>query len=538
MGSLLSILLAIGVLALREGGVESGLVAGWAAAPLVLLPYVLGARARAALLAGRFAAAERWQRAGAFAPAVCYAAAVCGLGWVSALERWFGRELSFLEWPRLEVLLCFAPFVLYELAGIDARARLSSSDAGRRARLRAFQSRMFLASLLPLVAYTGISAAVGAREHLRVEIEEIGLWHAAFGALLLGLLVLALPLLLAWALDTTRIPEGPLRALFESVGRAAGFRARELLVWNTGGNMANAAIVGLGARTRIVLFSDALLAQLEPRELAAVYAHEIAHARKNHVPIFVAWVLAFFLGGDLLAHALFPGSEWLAAALLLVSMGGWFLLFGWLSRRYELEADLYAIALLRDTQAMVSALERVGGALRDVASWRHFSTARRVEFLERAEREPGLEQRFQARLRRWSIAGVLLFLLAGAIEGRRLFEDYGGDRLRAHLRLGEYAAAGERAAALPDLEPELRALVERARSIGHPVQDPGELEALARAALARGERQAGLEYLQLGALRGRKELGLVALALVDRAQALPPGLARAWQSELARVAPQ
>jgi Peptidase family M48 len=287
-----------------------------------------------------------------------------------------------------------------------------------------------------------------------------------------------------------------------------------------------------------VLFSDALLAQLDAHELAAVYAHEIAHARRHHVPIFVAWVLAFFLGGDLLAQALFPGSEWLAAALLLASMGAWFLLFGWLSRRYELEADLFAIALLRDTGAMVSALERVGGSLRDVASWRHFSTARRVEFLERAAREPALARSFQARLRRWSIAGVLLFLVAGALEGRRLVQDYGGDRLRAHLRLGEYAAAQERAAALPELAPELRALVARGSSIGHAPRDAGELEALARAAIARGELQAGVEFLQLGALRGRKELGLVAQALVDRAQALPPELARAWQAELARAAPQ
>jgi Zn-dependent protease with chaperone function len=516
MGSLLSILLALGVLVLREYGVESGLVAGWAAAPLALAPYALAGLARAALLRGRFRAAERWQRIGALAPVLAFAAAVCGLGWVAALEGWLGHRLSFFEWPTLDVLLCLAPFVLYELAGIDARARLSTPDGARRARLRAFQARMFLASLLPVAVYAAISSAVGQSERLRVEIEEIGVWHAGFGAALLGLLVLTLPFLLAWALDTTRVPEGPLRSLLAEVARAAGFRAREILVWNTGGNMANAAIVGLGPRTRIVLFSDALLAQLDARELCAVYAHEIAHARAHHVPIFVAWVLAFFLGGDLLAQALFPHSEWLAGALLLGSMGAWFLLFGWLSRRYELEADLYAIALLGDTGAMVSALERVGGGLRDVASWRHFSTARRVEFLERAAREPALARGFRARLRRWSQAGLLLFLVAAGLEGRRVLDGYGADRLRAHLRLGEYAAAQVRAAASGDLDPELRALVQRGSSIGHDVREPGELESLARAAQVRGDSRAALEYLQLGALRGSPELGEQALALAAR----------------------
>lgn len=506
MGPLFTILLALCALVLREYGVESGYVAGWAAAPLVLLPYACAEIARRALLRGRFRAAERWQRLAGLAPALAFGAAVCGLGWVSALEGWLGHGLSFFEWPKLDVLLCFAPYVLYELAAIDARARLSTSPGPRRGRLRVFQARMFLAALLPLVAYVGISAAVGANEGLRIAIEEIGLWHALYAGALLLLLILTLPLLLELALDTSRVPEGPLRELFAGVARAAGFRAREILVWNTGGNMANAAIVGLGARTRVVLFSDVLLAQLDGRELCAVYAHEIAHARRHHVPIFVAWVLGFFLGGDLLAQALFPGSEWLAGSLLIGAMVAWFLLFGWLSRRYELEADLYAIALLGDTSAMVSALEHVGGALRDLASWRHFSTARRVEFLERAAREPELARRFLRRLHVWSLCGVLLFVLVGGIEGRRLLQSYGVDRARAQLRLGEYTRIREFAPDETASAPELGALLARAHSIGHDVADAGELEGRANASLLRGDPQAALEYLQLAVLRGRADL--------------------------------
>ena len=522
MGSILSIFLALGVLVLREYGVDSGFVAGWAVLPLALSCYLPASLARASLARGSFAAGERWQRLLGLTPALAFAAAVCGCGWVSALEGWLGHRLSFFEWPDLDALLCLAPFVFYELVAIDARARLSSASGARRARLRAFQARMFLATLLPLAAYVGISAAIGTSPRLRVGVEEIGAWHAAYAAGLLALLVLTLPFLLAWALDTAHLPAGPLRALFREVAQAAGFRARAILVWNTGGNLANAAIIGLGERTRIVLFSDVLLAQLGARELAAVYAHEIAHARKNHVPIFVAWVLAFFLGGDLLAHALFPHDEWLAGAVLLVSMGAWFVLFGWLSRRYELEADLFAIALLGDTDAMISALEGVGGALRDLASWRHFSTARRVEFLGRCRREPELAARFLVRLRRWSLTGVLLFLVALSFESARLAQDYGTDRLRAHLRLGEYAAAGARAAQIPELAPELRALVQRASSIGHDAAQAKEFESLARAALARDDAQAALEYLQLGALCGHAELGEQARELAARLAPRPP----------------
>jgi len=117
---------------------------------------------------------------------------------------------------------------------------------------------------------------------------------------------------------------------------------------------------------------------------------------------------------------------------------------------------------------------------------------------------------------------VLLFVLVVALEGRRIGREYGSDRLRAQLRLGQYAGAQEQARALPQLSPELRALVLRAGSIGHDVADAGELEALAHAALAREDAQAALELLQLGALRGRADLGREALELAARLAPRPP----------------
>ncbi len=542
MGPLLSILLALGALALREYEVDSGWRAAWAAPLLVLVPYFLAAQARGAALRGKFRAADRWQRAITLAPAACFALALCVFGWTSELESWFGRRLSFFDWPRLEVLAVLVPFAVYEIAALDARVRLLAHTSPARARLRSFQLRLLAAALVPLLLYVLISAAVGARESWRVRIDEVGLWHALYAGALLVLLVLALPLLLARTLDTQRVPDGPLRELFDAVAARARFRAREIYVWNTGGNMANAAIIGLGARSRIVLFSDLLLTQLDARELAAVFAHEIAHAKRHHVPLFGCWVLAFFLGGDLLSRTLFAQEEWLAAGALLVVLGGWFAFFGWLSRRCELEADLFAIQLLGDPGAIISALERVGGQLRDVASWRHFSTARRVEFLARAAGDPAFTRRFLRRLRLWTRAGVLLFALALVFEGRRLAHEFEPDQLRADLRLGQYASAAERAPRIEGLDPALARLVERARSLQGAEAGAAELEAAARAALARDELAEALEYLQLGALRGREDLAEIALALASpRAHALDPALAQSWAAELARagrLAPQ
>lgn len=542
MGPILSILLALGALALREYGVESGWRAPWIALPLALAPYFVAAQARGAALRGKFKASERWQRVLTLAPAACFALAVCGAGWASFIEGWIGRPVSFFEWPRFEALLVLAPFALYEAAAIDARVRLVAHGGAARGRLRAFQLRLFAAALLPLVAFVLVSAAVGSSESWRVRIEEVGLWHTLYAGVLLLALLVALPFVLAFTLDTQRVGEGPLRQLLEAVAARAGFRSRGVYLWNTGGNMANAAIVGLGARTRIVLLSDLLLELLDGRELAAVFAHEIAHARRRHVPVFAAWVLAFFLGGDLLARSLFPGEEWLAASVLLAALGAWFLFFGWLSRRCELEADLFASELLGDPGAIVSALERVGGQLRDVASWRHFSTARRVAFLERAAADPRFARRFQRKLKLLARLGVLSCAAVLALEGWRLVGERGNEELRADLRLGRYDQARERLDALARPDAELARLVARTRALEGGSVEIDELERAARAALLADEFQAGVELLELAALRGRAELGELARALLaPEEHALDPELARSWAAELAhasRLAPR
>ena len=74
--------------------------------------------------------------------------------------------------------------------------------------------------------------------------------------------------------------------------------------------------------------------------------------------------------------------------------------FSFVSRRMELEADLYA-ATMSGTGPFVSALERIsfhGGQPRDASSWRHFSIARRTGFLIACEADPAFRERFRRRM--------------------------------------------------------------------------------------------------------------------------------------------
>lgn len=489
MGSLGHVVLALAILAAAEAGFGADLAPAWLLVLFAPLPYVLAHLAERAYLGGRFRAGEWLHRALGASPIALYALAIWTLGWRSAVARWTGAEVSLLAWPDLAVLLLLAPWLLLELVALHARARFFVAAAERDAWL-GFQARMLVAGLVPVLLYVLAASLVGASEETRVAVEEIGVYHAAFAGALLVVLALVLPFLLEHVWETAPLPEGAQRASVLALARDAGFGTPRLRVWRTGNQVANAAIVGLTSKSRTVLFSDQLLAQLPPRELAAVFAHEMGHAVRAHVPLFVAWVLVAFLFGDLAAQTFFADEPLLAGLVLLAFLAAWFVGFSWLSRRCELQADLHALDLLGETHTLIAALERVGGRLRDVAGWRHFSIAERVRFLEHAQADPSVAARLHGTIRALRAVGVALLVVALALHALRLAGDLPADRVRADLRLGDYASAASRAERVDDLDPALARAARLAGTLGADGVEVERVEREARAAEARGDRAA------------------------------------------------
>jgi len=444
MGYLGSILFALASLGLVEGLELDPVPRPLAVLVLLPLPHLVGLLERRAALAGRFGWAARAARLGRAVPVLGQVLAVGLFGWQASLEIVFDAELSLFQWPHPALLLALAPFVVLTLLTIDAEARASAAGHGPRPGLRSFQARMFLTGLGPICAYVLVAALLGASELLRIGVEEVALWSLAFTGALLLTFVVALPRFLRATWDTSPLTDGPQRELLDRVASLANFRCRELLVWNTGGLMANAAIVGLFPAGRRVFFTDALLRQLGPRQLAAVYAHEIGHAKRYHVLLFLLWALAFFAVLDAGLTWVEPQDGTLALALAVAGLSLWLLAFGWLSRRVELEADLFCLELLRDGIGITSALQSVAPSAHNRNSWRHFSTSRRIAFLNRAALEPEVGRRLTRRLRGAAALGLVLFLVTAGWRLAGFTEDYAGERTLVDLRLGRYATAETR----------------------------------------------------------------------------------------------
>lgn len=137
---------------------------------------------------------------------------------------------------------------------------------------------------------------------------------------------------------------------------------------------ANAFFTGFGRTKRIALF-DTLLKNHSREEVLAVLAHEIGHCKRRHVPKQIALSLAttglMFLVLHFALHdprlcAAFgvaqPTVAWGLAffAVLFQPLGLVLGLFsGWLSRRFEFEADAFAKAAMASPKPLADALTRL-----------------------------------------------------------------------------------------------------------------------------------------------------------------------------------
>lgn len=327
----------------------------------LLLIAVSSGLCRMAAARGREAAAQG-DLAGAAA-----AARLIGLwpllAWIAALQffawgPWVTQHIPRVLWmvPLLVVLLpagalfAAAWIARAEVEGAVARTRgLLPRTEGPGAAVRAGLKRNALI-LLPILLITGVAEALHVAGELGVAwarsaalwVENLPLLQLALYAGLFLLLVPFLPAIVARATRARPLAPGPLRERLEAAARAIRLDYRDLYVWDTGGRIVNALVVGFG-RTRRILITDRLLADLPEEEVEAVFLHEAGHAKRRHLPLYLVIFLTVALWLDavqapLLAIGLSP-----FLILLLHLAFFWFVLLGLISRRFEREADLFAV---------------------------------------------------------------------------------------------------------------------------------------------------------------------------------------------------
>jgi len=340
--------------------------------------------------------------------------AILGGGWVGAVRGAIG------DVPAVDELIAISPFIAvlvlswWTWSGIERRLReatlLRRLDSGLDVRPIPMRGTMVWYSvrhnvlfvLVPIALLMGWAETVLLVANAAVQPEpaawvawvpesarsydSISTWAPVVQLVGVGVIFSLMPPILRRIWSTTPMPPGALRDRVQSVCDAHRVRVRRLLIWRTGGLMVNAAVMGLLPRVRYVLLSDGLLEQMSIAQIEAVTAHEVGHVRRRHLPWLVVSLMGTMIGLGLIAERFASG--WSQIGSSAAALAGVALVFGFVSRRFERQADAFAVQHLsagetigpEDAEVMCAALGRVAvlnGLPAARWTWRHGSIAGR-----------------------------------------------------------------------------------------------------------------------------------------------------------------
>ena len=419
---------------------------------------------------------------------LAYAVILFRLGWPAMALDAAGRDwqlpaLALTLAPLLVLLLVSWIAVYWADRGLRAAmfARAGAVAPVAQWTLPRFLEFMFrqyvLVMLVPLAALVGLDDVI----NRLAGPAETPLAAFLAGASLVAAFLMAGPWVrLCW--KTAPLPQGELRDRLFALADRSGIRIADVLVWRTNLSIVNGCMVGIAGPLRYILITDALLLAMSqaPEEVEAVFAHEVAHVKYRHTLLFavvavggvsaalvVLYLLAVAVPAGLAAADVvlgpyvavpqpdFLNSEWpQAGTLAAVVLAYLYLGFGYVSRRCEVEADLYAARAtncpvscsppdaglraagpagsspeplsadapgqglcLHRVAVFTSALRRIArlnGAAETARGWRHFSIDRRCRILAALAADPAQMPRVERRIRRVKAVALLAALILAA----------------------------------------------------------------------------------------------------------------------------
>ena len=166
------------------------------------------------------------------------------------------------------------------------------------------------------------------------------------------------PLYLRFFGKAKRITEGKIYEDFLELLEKAKISNLQLFSIDMENEIANGLVSGFFPQLGGVYLTQPLLKKLNENEIKAVVAHELGHIKKNHLFIRIVALSVWFVSLWFLYRT---GNSHIVNQFVNI---GFMLLFYFMRRMHEYQADVYA-AELSDSEDMISALEKIHNVNRE-----------------------------------------------------------------------------------------------------------------------------------------------------------------------------
>lgn len=345
------------------------------------------------------------------------AAYLCNL-YLLNLPMLIDKYFAFFSMAHLRQTLALLPLLIGLICIRLAFYQVNKLQPGHYREILSLQFKFLLFPLLPMFLYLVMMDAI----HWLPYSAKVFIVEHPY--ILIGLILPVIisayifaPLLMQFLWKTEPLAvDSVLKERLDRLTRQSGIKYREVVVWQTGSLLiANAAVAGTLPWNRRIFLTDALLEYFTDEEIETVVAHELGHIRYRHIPTYMLFSLFYLLNypffyvlvEEPLLTYLGESQSLLSMVSTLCSLAFliiyFIVIFRYLSRRCEHQADLYAVRLTEKPEAFKDALVKLAVLNSVPKSIQRFfeifnthpSIYRRVEFINQWIEHNSAVQRYK-----------------------------------------------------------------------------------------------------------------------------------------------
>jgi STE24 endopeptidase len=252
------------------------------------------------------------------------------------------------------------------------------------------------------------------------------------------------------------LAKGEIRDRIMSLANRENIRFGDILVWNMGGrSIANAGMAGLLPKSRAIFVTDFLLSNYTLDEIETVIAHEFGHIKLAHIPAYVIFSFSYLSISGVLYGLFLPVLNRISSNDTFTALlGGIFtvvlfliyfvIIFRFISRKFERQADIYAVQISGKPDAFKNALMKIAYVnqimIKNPRIIRIFSTHPSIY-----ERLEIIDERIATKYNKtiFSAKGSFLFLLFALVALWLMGKDFILPPSELHYEIGrQYAIEG------------------------------------------------------------------------------------------------
>ena len=332
------------------------------------------------------------------------------------LPRFFHNIPLISRAPVLNALIFIILFSMYLSivwwCGHRSYRIIYQSDVSRRSYILT-NVAFAVPAILPWLLMTGVIDLINLLPYeMPKQMLTTTLGELIYSLVLMGVIAVTGPAMIQKCWQCKPLDYGTERVRIEQLCKRADVKYANILKWPLfEGRIITAGVMGLANKFRYILVTDALLRFLTPDEIDAVIAHEIGHVRRNHLWIYIFFIVGYIIltytTFNLIIYLLL-GSEFIYGLFdivgsnpttiqTIVSIGAVILfivyfryIFGYFMRNFERQADAHIYTLFSNARALISTFKKIAMTSHqspDKPNWHHFSINQRVNFLMQCEND-------------------------------------------------------------------------------------------------------------------------------------------------------